>query len=181
MLTRSAAFLDRDGTLIEGDIRDGVPVPTHGVVEFVEGATQACAQLRHLGYALVMVTNQPDVARGDIDARTVDTDNKHIGEYLGLDLVLACPHDDVDGCACRKPLPGLLHRAATILGMSLDRSSVMIGDRWRDIGAGSAAGVTTVLIDRGYGENLTMAPDHTASNLLCATQWIEENIGRDNR
>jgi hypothetical protein len=45
----------------------------------------------------------------------------------------------------------------------------------------AAAGVTTVLIDRGYGENLTMAPDHTASNLLCATQWIEENIGRDSR
>jgi D-glycero-D-manno-heptose 1,7-bisphosphate phosphatase len=179
MPTRSAAFLDRDGTLIESDIFRGVPVPNHGRVEFADGATQACEQLRRLGYTLVMVTNQPDVARGSIDPRTVEIDNQHIAEYLGLDLVLACTHDDFDRCTCRKPLPGLLHQAASTLGLHLDRRSVMIGDRWRDIEAGSAAGVTTVLLDRGYGENLTIPPDHTASNLLSATDWIENQLRRD--
>jgi D-glycero-D-manno-heptose 1,7-bisphosphate phosphatase len=179
MLTRPAAFLDRDGTLIETDIFHGAPVPSHGRVVFADGATQACDQLRRLGYALVMVTNQPDVARGAIDARTVEIDNQHIAEYLGLDLALACIHDDFDRCTCRKPLPGMLHQAALILGLHLDRTSVIIGDRWRDIEAGSAAGVTTVLLDRGYGENLTTAPDYTASNLLGATEWIEDHLRRD--
>jgi D-glycero-D-manno-heptose 1,7-bisphosphate phosphatase len=179
ILTRSAAFLDRDGTLIESDIFDGIPVPSHGSVEFADGATQACEQLRRLGYALVMVTNQPDVARGAIDARTIEIDNQNIAEYLGLDLALACIHDDHDRCACRKPLPGLLHQAASTLGLHLDRTSVMIGDRWRDIEAGAAAGVTTVLLDRGYGENLKTAPDYTAPNLLSATEWIETHLRRD--
>jgi D-glycero-D-manno-heptose 1,7-bisphosphate phosphatase len=66
-----------------------------------------------------------------------------------------------------------------MLGLELDRSSVMIGDRWRDIGAGHAAGVTTVLIDRGYGENLTIQPDHTATNLITATDWIAEHLKGD--
>lgn len=177
--TRSAAFLDRDGTLIESDIFDGVPVPTHGRVEFADGASQACERLRRLGYSLVMVTNQPDVARGEIDAGTVEIDNRYIAEYLGLDLALACIHDDFDRCTCRKPLPGMLHQAALTLGLHLDRTSVMIGDRWRDIEAGSAAGVTTVLLDRGYGENLTTAPDHIAPNLLSASEWIENHLRRD--
>jgi D-glycero-D-manno-heptose 1,7-bisphosphate phosphatase len=179
MATRPAAFLDRDGTLVEGGVVDGVPVPSHGVVEFAEGASHACEHLRRMGYALVMVTNQPDVARGSIDARTVEIDNQHIAEYLGLDLALACTHDDLDNCTCRKPRPGLLHQAASILDLHLDRTSVMIGDRWRDIAAGSAAGVTTVLLDRGYGENLTIPPDHTASNLLSATEWIADHLGPD--
>jgi D-glycero-D-manno-heptose 1,7-bisphosphate phosphatase len=173
---RAAAFLDRDGTLIESAVSSGVPVPTHGSVEFAEGASQACEHLKQLGYALVMVTNQPDVARGTIDRRTVEVDNQHIAEYLGLDLALACMHDDLDRCSCRKPLPGLLRQAATTLHIELDRSSVMIGDRWRDVEAGAAAGVTTVLLDRGYGENLNRTPDHIAPNLLAATQWIAQHL-----
>lgn len=179
MLTRSAVFFDRDGTLVDSGIVNGVPTPSHGIVDFAAGASLACEQLRRLGYAVVMVTNQPDVARGTIDARTVEIDNQHIAEYLGIDLVLTCMHDDFDRCTCRKPLPGLLHQAASALGLHLDRTSVMVGDRWRDIEAGSAAGVTTVLIDRGYGENLTTPPDHTAPNLLSAIAWIEDHLRRD--
>lgn len=175
-VTRPAAFLERDGTLIETNMSGGSRTPTHGTVEFVEGASQACERLKRLGYALVMVTNQPDVARGAIDRRTVEIDNQHIAEYLGLDLALACMHDDLDRCRCRKPLPGLLFEAATMLGLHLDRTSLMIGDRWRDVEAGAAAGVTTILLDRGYGENLNTPPDHTAPNLLSATYWIEDHL-----
>lgn len=179
MLTRAAAFLDRDGTLIETNLARGVPVPTHGSVEFTEGASQACERLKQLGYALIMVTNQPDVARGKIERRTVEIDNRHIAEYLGLDLALTCMHDDLDRCACRKPLPGLLREGASTLGIELDRTSVMIGDRWRDVEAGAAAGVTTVLVDRGYGENLNTPPDHRSPNLLSATDWIAIHLRED--
>jgi D-glycero-D-manno-heptose 1,7-bisphosphate phosphatase len=177
--SRPVVFLDRDGTLIEPNMAGGSPQATHGTMDFAEGATQACEHLRRLGYALVMVTNQPDVARGVIDRQTVEVDNQHIAEYLGVDLALACMHDDLDRCRCRMPRPGLLYEAASTLGLHLDRTSVMIGDRWRDMEAGIAAGITTILIDRGYGENLNSPPDHTAQNLLSATEWIESNLARD--
>ena len=170
------AFLDRDGTLVKCDVLDDVPVPKHDSLELVAGAMEACDLLRHFGFALVLVTNQPDVARGRVDRRTVEEANRHVAALLGLDLVLACLHDDLDRCACRKPKPGLLLEAATILGADLDRSSVVIGDRWRDIDAGVAAGVTTVLIDRGYGEVLNARPDHVAPDLVTAAEWIGANL-----
>jgi D-glycero-D-manno-heptose 1,7-bisphosphate phosphatase len=176
--TRRAAFLDRDGTLIHCHLSDGIPVPTHGVVEFVDGAQEACGRLRELGYALVMVTNQPDVARGSVDRRTVEDANQHIAEHLGLDMTLACMHDDLDRCECRKPRPGMLLRAASALNLCLDQSSVMIGDRWRDVDAGNAAGVATVLIARGYGELSMSAPDHIAPDLLHAIEWIGNHLVR---
>jgi D-glycero-D-manno-heptose 1,7-bisphosphate phosphatase len=179
--TQPIAFLDRDGTLVKCEVADGVPVPAHGSVEFAEGAAEACEHLRHLGFALAMVTNQPDVSRGTVDRHTVEQANQRIAEGLGLDLALACMHDDADRCACRKPRPGLLFEAASILDLSLDRSSVIVGDRWRDIDAGAAAGVTTVLLDRGYGELLNNQPDHTARDLVGAADWIDAQLTRSRK
>ena len=176
--TQPIAFLDRDGTLVNCGVSDGVPVPAHDAVEFADGAAEACEHLRKLGFALAMVTNQPDVSRGTVDRRTVEQANECIAETLGLDVVLACMHDDLDQCVCRKPRPGLLFEAASILDLSLDRSSVIIGDRWRDIDAGAAAGVTTVLLDRGYGELLNNQPDHTARDLIGAVDWIGAHLVR---
>jgi D-glycero-D-manno-heptose 1,7-bisphosphate phosphatase len=173
---RHVAFLDRDGTLVESDVSDGVPIPNHGTVDFVDGASQACAELRRLGYALVMVTNQPDVARGRVDRQTVEDANQRIAAELGLDMALTCMHDDLDRCTCRKPRPGMLLQAASTLDIQLDRLSVMIGDRWRDVDAGAAAGVSTVLVDRGYGELLNTTPDHIAMNLPGAVDWIGAHL-----
>ena len=75
-----------------------------------------------------------------------------------------CPHDDGDGCDCRKPAPGLLLQAATDLGIDLTRS-VIVGDRWRDVEAGRAAGVRTVFVDHGYAEALPHPPDLTVPDL----------------
>ena len=170
--TQPVAFLDRDSTTMRGDATDGAAVPTRGAVELVDGAIEACGHLKRLGFALVMVTNQPDVARGAIDRETVERANDDIAERLGLDLTLACMHDDLDRCTCRKPRPGLMLEAAATLGVSLDRSSVIIGDRWRDVDAGAAAGITTILLDRGYGELLNCQPDHIARDFVDAVEWI---------
>ena len=171
---RFIAFLDRDGTVIETDVHEGLPVAIQGSdrVALVPGAEAACARLKSAGYLLVLVTNQPDVARGLVSRSEIDSVNNGLADTLCLDLSLTCYHDDLDGCDCRKPAPGLLITAAAVFDVNLDSGSVMIGDRWRDIDAGHAAGVSTVFLDRGYAELLRTAPDYFAESLTDAADWV---------
>ena len=108
-------------------------------------------ELKAHGYWLVVVTNQPDVARGTSSRELVEAIHEHLKIELGLDAVFSCFHDDADRCDCRKPGPGMLLRAAQELGIDL-KSSFMVGDRWRDIEAGRRAGCRTIWIDGGYLE-----------------------------
>ena len=84
------------------------------------------------------VTNQPDIARGTQTREAVQRINDALLVELPLDEVVVCPHDDADGCACRKPKPGMLLDAAERVGIDLD-ASFMVGDRWRDVEAGRSA------------------------------------------
>lgn len=176
---KRAVFLDRDGTLIDTEVRDGRPFALGDTSSHVilDGVVEGCARLRARGYALVLITNQPDIARGKVAADVVHHANSRIVEALGLDLAMVCPHDDDDGCPCRKPLPGMLEQAAAELGLLLDRRSCMIGDRWRDIDAGAAAGITTVFIERGYDEPLRKPPDHSARSFRAAVSWVLDDEG----
>jgi D-glycero-D-manno-heptose 1,7-bisphosphate phosphatase len=91
---------------------------------------------------------------------------------LEIDDVLVCWHDDADGCACRKPKPGLLLEGAGRHGVDLAKS-FMVGDRWRDVEAGVRAGCRTVWIDCGYDEQPPpTAPDHRCHSLAEAVEWI---------
>jgi D-glycero-D-manno-heptose 1,7-bisphosphate phosphatase len=101
----------------------------------------------------------------------VEAINSELRARLPLDAVQVCYHDDADRCACRKPKPGLLVESAAALGLAL-HESYMVGDRWRDIEAGRAAGCKTILIDRGYSERRDCFPDHVASDLTDAAEWI---------
>ena len=94
------------------------------------------------------------------------------GAVLPIDEFLVCCHDDRDQCDCRKPKPGLVFMAAARHGIGLDRS-FLIGDRWRDIDSGAAAGVRTVLIDHGYRERAPEnAPDFRTYSMSAAVDWI---------
>jgi D-glycero-D-manno-heptose 1,7-bisphosphate phosphatase len=170
-----AVFLDRDGVLSRAVVRDGKPYPPASVeeLEILPGVTEACSQLERAGLRLVMVTNQPDISRGTQTRETVDAINRAVQRRLALDDVRVCPHDDKDGCACRKPAPGLLLDAAQDSGIDL-KASVMVGDRWRDIECGKRAGCKTVFIDRGYDERRPDSPDLTVSSLPEAVSWILE-------
>ena len=167
-----AVFLDRDGVLVRSAAVDGRPVPDTDPV-ILPGVVGACAELRAAGFLLVMVTNQPDIARGAIDRVTVDRVNEWLRGSLGLDDVRVCPHDDDDACGCRKPAPGLLTGAAAEANIELDRS-VVVGDRWRDIEAGRRAGTATVFIDQGYEERRPERPDLTVGSLAEAVPHILE-------
>jgi D-glycero-D-manno-heptose 1,7-bisphosphate phosphatase len=169
-LTR-AVFLDRDGVINRAPVRDGVPISPHSVdeLELLPGVPDALARLKAAGYALVVTTNQPDIARGRVTRETVEAIHARLLAMLPLDEIRVCPHDDADRCRCRKPLPGLLLQAPhyAVAG------SVMVGDRWRDIEAGRAAGCrATILVDHGYGETLPHAPDLRVDSLAGAAEWI---------
>jgi D-glycero-D-manno-heptose 1,7-bisphosphate phosphatase len=167
-------FLDRDGVVNDAEIKDGKPYPPADAasLRIPAGAADTLARLKQHGFLLVVVTNQPDVARGKQTRQAVDEINDRLRCELPLDDVLTCYHDDDDGCDCRKPKPGLILRAAQQYGIDLTRS-FMIGDRWRDIDAGANAGCKTILIDVGYRERGPISrPDYRARSLSEAAEWI---------
>jgi D-glycero-D-manno-heptose 1,7-bisphosphate phosphatase len=178
MSRNRAVFLDRDGVLIRAFVRGDIPRPAASLdeLELLPGVPEACVELRAAGFLLICVTNQPDIARGTVTATEVDALNARVRELLDLDDVLTCPHDDIDDCDCRKPRPGLLLQAAARFDVDL-AVSVMVGDRWRDIEAGRAAGCRTVFVQHGYAERQPEDPDLVTDGLPAAVSWIV-NWGR---
>jgi D-glycero-D-manno-heptose 1,7-bisphosphate phosphatase len=172
-----AIFLDRDGVLNEAIVRDGKPYPPRTLEEFriVEDAPEALRKLKDAGYLLIVVTNQPDVARGTASMETMQTFDAALRAALPIDDILSCFHDDSDHCDCRKPKPGLLLAAAQKHNIDLG-GSYMIGDRWRDIDAGADAGCRTILIDHRYAER---PPDHTAWARVTSLSEAAELVAPD--
>jgi D-glycero-D-manno-heptose 1,7-bisphosphate phosphatase len=170
---RPAVFLDRDGVISRPTIRDGKPYPPRfpEELELLPGVEEALQRLKSAGYCLVVVTNQPDIARGIAQRTVVDSMNDWLKSVLPLDALFMCVHDDDDHCRCRKPLPGLIAQAARELGIECT-SSYMIGDRWRDIEAGRRAGCKTFFIDCGYDEQAPESYDFRVRSLPDAARII---------
>jgi len=172
---KPAVFLDRDGVINRALTRDGKPYPPMSLAEFelLPGVAEACAKLKQAGFLLVVATNQPDVGRGTLKQEIVETIHEHMRRTLPIDRVEVCYHPGhgASECDCRKPKPGMLLRAARELNIDLTRS-FMVGDRWRDIDCGHAAGVTTILIDYGYTEPLRQMPHHRVGSLMEAANLI---------
>lgn len=169
-----AVFLDRDGVINRPILRQGRPHPPDSVedLEIYPDAASSIRRLTLAGYAPVVVTNQPDVARGLQRAEVVHEINRELRKRVDVAAVYVCFHDDADGCHCRKPAPGLLLDAAHDLGLDLSRS-FMVGDRWRDVEAGHRAGCRTVYIDRQYSERSPQDADVVTTSLAEAVSWIE--------
>src|SRR3989442_15568969 len=133
----SAVFLDRDGVINEVVVRDGKPASPRTLDEFrlVDGITEALERLRVAGYRLFVLSNQPDVARGLLDQSVLERMTRRIVTALPVERVLTCVHDEKDGCACRKPRPGVLHEGAAAGGVEVS-GSFMVGDSGEDLQAG---------------------------------------------
>lgn len=171
-----AIFLDRDGVLNESIIKNGKPYPPANLDELIipDDVLPTLQTFKSMGYLLIVVTNQPDVARGTQKREVIESINAKLSEKLPLDEINVCYHDDSDKCDCRKPNPGFLLVAAKMLNIDLS-VSYMIGDRWRDIEAGRKAGCTTIHIDRNYSEEWKCAPPHyTISSLNEALRHIKQ-------
>jgi D-glycero-D-manno-heptose 1,7-bisphosphate phosphatase len=163
-----ADFLDRDGVINRALEKEHKPYPPTCLEEFeiLPEVPAALARLKAAGYVLVVATNQPDVGRGTLARAVVEEIHAHLQAQLPIDRVEVCYHGGRGGpeCDCRKPKPGMLRHAAAELHLDLGRSW-MIGDRWRDIDCGHAAGCRTIFIDRGYAEELKQKPDFSARHL----------------
>lgn len=168
-------FLDRDGVLIRSDVRDGKPFAVMGPedMDILVGVEQALGTLKKAGFKLIVVTNQPDVATGKQEKSVVEAMNKQLQETLNIDAFMTCYHVDEDNCQCRKPKPGMIIDAAQKWDIDLEQS-FMVGDRWRDIDAGRAAGCKTLFIDYGYNEPAPVDPDFIVGSLMDAAQVILE-------
>jgi D-glycero-D-manno-heptose 1,7-bisphosphate phosphatase len=171
-----AVFLDRDGVLNRPKVRGGKAYPPASLEEFsiYPEAAEACAALKKAGYSLIVATNQPDVGRGTQRREEVDRMHQALRAALPVDRIEVCYDPGEQGSSCYKPAPGMLLRAAREMGVDL-RVSFMVGDRWRDVDCGAAAGCRTVFIDRGYHEPLRTRPDYIVANVLEAAQVILEN------
>jgi D-glycero-D-manno-heptose 1,7-bisphosphate phosphatase len=175
-----AIFLDRDGVLNHPVVREGKSYPPARVedLEIYEGLREPLQRLKDRGFVLIVVTNQPDVARGTTPKATVEAINDAIArEIPAIDRFIVCYHDNGDGCDCRKPKPGMLVAGAAEFDVDLARS-YMIGDRRGDMEAGIAAGSRTIFVDRAYREAAPTRYDHKVSSTHEALNIIESETAR---
>lgn len=171
---RKALFLDRDGVVNE-IVRDGEIRGARNLKELQirPGIKQISQMAKENGYTTIVVTNQPDLAKGIMSKRDLDNVNKSLFDLIPqLDYIATCPHLHEFKCACRKPNAGMISFFANELSLDLV-SSMIVGDRWVDIQAGATAGIKTILVESKYSWNVTSAgkpsmtlkPDFTVTTM----------------
>jgi D-glycero-D-manno-heptose 1,7-bisphosphate phosphatase len=180
MATR-AVFLDRDGVLNANLVRDNRPYAPRRLHEFrlLPGVEEAVQRIKAAGFLAIVITNQPDVADGITPRATVDAFHAELLRSMPLDDIKICFHNNADLCTCRKPLPGLIFEAAAERDIDL-AASYLVGDRWRDIKAGQAAGCHSIFIEYGFKQDEAIAPDAVVKSLPEAVSYILNRFEKQN-
>ena len=173
--TTKAIFLDRDGIINKVIMRNGeVSCPwKFNEFEIFPDAKPALKEFKKMGFLNIIFTNQPDVARGFLKMPELEKMHNFIIKELLADEIKFCPHDDSDNCSCRKPKPGLILQVAQKWGIDLEQSYV-IGDSWKDIGAGKSAGCKTFLLNREYNKDTNCNHDFAVNNIEEAVEIIKK-------
>jgi D-glycero-D-manno-heptose 1,7-bisphosphate phosphatase len=135
----------------------------------IAGIKKPLEELNKNGYFLFIISNQPDLSRGNIEEGTLEKINQIILEKFPIKEIMICPHSDYDNCKCRKPKPGMLLNLAEKWNIDL-KKSYLIGDNWKDMQAGEAAGCTTILLDKYYNKDIKA--DHRVQDLKNAVKTI---------
>ena len=168
---RRAVFLDRDGVLNRSHVREGKPFAPLRVEEFdiLPGVAKAVAALREAEFLAIVTTNQKDIGEGLASMDVLEAMHDKLRAEVLVDDICVCTCGET--CRRYKPKSGMLLDAAAQWDIDL-AASIMVGDRWRDVDAGKAAGCLTYFIDCGYAESLNHAPDYTVSDLPEAVRHI---------
>lgn len=174
---RRAVFLDRDGVINQAVVRNGKPYPPDNIESLVilPGVDKALSLLKKAELLVIVVTNQPDVAKDIKKHEVVDAINNKLQTKLPIDEIIVCYHEDSDNCDCRKPRPGMLLQAATKYNIDL-AASFLVGDRWKDIDAGHRVKCTTFFIDYGYSEPKSFLATYNIHSLFEAAIKIIDII-----
>lgn len=170
-----AVLLDRDGTLVVDVPYNGDP----GQVRPMPEAVEAMGRLRAAGVVTAVVSNQSGIARGVLTRDQVDAVNAKVVALLGpIGPFFICPHGPDDGCACRKPAPGLVLEAAAALGVP-PSSCALVGDIGADVVAGRAAGVRAILVPtpQTRREEIAAAPEVVADLMAAVELLLAEPAG----
>ena len=177
---KKAIFWDKDGTLVKCKTANGIPHPYHLTYHLNSGIEDILGLIRNKGHYLnIVVTNQPDVARGYVEKDDVEQQLFDLWFKLPIDAVYVCLHDDMDNCNCRKPQTGLLKLAAKRYGLDLTQCWV-VGDTWRDVKMGVDIGCKTIFLDYNYRLPAPESPDYTissSSNIAWELQQIFQREG----
>ena len=173
---KRAVFLDRDGVLNHVRLYENRPYPPTNLTElkYLEGVREAVRKLLENEFLVVVVTNQPDIARKTITQIALNEIHLRMRQDLGIEHFYVCPHDDKDCCDCRKPKAGLLLKAASDLEIDL-KKCYLVGDRWKDIAAGQTAGCSNFFINYNYTEKKPNTPYKEVSSLKEAVTIILES------
>lgn len=177
---RRAVFLDRDGVINRSEVRDGKPYAPRRLQDFrlLPGTVRAIHDLKQAGLPVIVVTNQPDIGNGLVDAAIVEAMHDRLRRVSPVDDILVCPHRQDAGCQCRKPRAGMLIKAAAKWQIDL-KKSFMVGDRWGDIVAGQRAGCYNIFINRHYKEVQQTKPDSYAGSLPAAARLIISLVNKN--
>jgi D-glycero-D-manno-heptose 1,7-bisphosphate phosphatase len=173
-----AVFLDRDGVIIKTKIIGGHPKAISSVleIELLDGVIDGLKILKSLGFLLFIVTNQPDVELGTQTKESVEDIHRWLMDKLPLDgISVAYSRLELNGKSRYKPSPEMLKELAHQYGTDLNQS-FLIGDRWRDIGAGENAGCKTIFIDYAYMEVNPFVPTWTVKSFVEATKIIKVEV-----
>ncbi len=177
---RPAVFLDRDGVINEVVFRQGEPASPRSLEEFVlvPDIQVAVDRLKQANFLVFVVTNQPDISRQKMSAIALEQMSHRIRQQLAVDAIAVCPHDNQHNCDCRKPRPGMLLSLAAEWHVDL-RRSVIVGDSWKDMVAGQAAGCYRILLDRPYNQGTSanqVVPDVLSAVEFILNQFPKEDL-----
>ena len=169
---KQAVFFDRDGVLNELIKRDGGFYSPQSFDQFktYDTAKNVINELKQRGFLSIVVSNQPDIARGHLTQTELEKMTKILFEELSIDDIFYCIHDDHDNCDCRKPKPGLLMQAVKKWNINL-QESYMVGDTWKDAEAAKNANIDFILLNRNY--NLDFQCNYRVNTLESILEFIK--------
>lgn len=147
---RKAFFFDRDGVINQAPPR-GIYITSLDQIVLMEDISEVMQAVRQAGFLVIIVTNQPQIAKGTLTTEGLFQIHRYLQNSLSglIDAIYYCPHQDSDHCRCRKPAPGLLKQATKDLGIDLE-NSYFLGDSYKDVLAGEAAKCRTIFLHNEY-------------------------------